>query len=121
MDLSKKKTAHTDIGRFAQDPVLQKTTAILDISIGTTYAAYGMGLIKNPGQFVPVNSQAAGGVLKAVGSNLRAVVYVGAGVIAGVLTAVIAAGGIRRLGRMVTILLLQEILRYLSVVLPVLY
>ncbi|KOE62845.1 hypothetical protein SCC393_0301565 [Aggregatibacter actinomycetemcomitans serotype e str. SCC393] len=95
VDLSKKKTAHTDIGRFAQDPVLQKTTAILDISIGTTDAAYGMGLIKNPGQFVPVNSQAAGGVLKAVGSNLRAVVYVGAGVIAGVLTAVIAAGGIR--------------------------
>ncbi|WP_241013464.1 toxin VasX [Aggregatibacter actinomycetemcomitans] len=94
VDLSKKKTAHTDIGRFAQDPVLQKTTAILDISIGTTDAAYGMGLIKNPGQFVPVNSQAAGGVLKAVGSNLRAVVYVGAGVIAGVLTAVIAAGGI---------------------------
>ncbi|WP_262404599.1 hypothetical protein [Aggregatibacter actinomycetemcomitans] len=94
VDLSKKKTAHTDIGRFAQDPVLQKTTAILDISIGTTDAAYGMGLIKNPGQFVPVNSQAAGGLLKAVGSNLRAVVYVGAGVIAGVLTAVIAAGGI---------------------------
>lgn len=94
VDLSKKKTAHTDIGRFAQDPVLQKTTAILDISIGTTDAAYGMGLIKNPGQFVPVNNQAAGGVLKAVGSNLRPVVYVGAGVIAGVLTAVIAAGGI---------------------------
>lgn len=94
VDLSKKKTAHTDIGRFAQAPVLQKTTAILDISIGTTDAAYGMGLIKHPGQFVPVNNQAAGGVLKAVGSNLRAVVYVGAGVIAGVLTAVIALGGI---------------------------
>ncbi|MBN6063394.1 hypothetical protein HYE55_02570, partial [Aggregatibacter actinomycetemcomitans] len=50
---------------------------------------------KNPGQFVPMNNYSAGGVLKAVGSNLRAVVYVGAGVIAGVLTAVIAAGGIR--------------------------
>lgn len=94
MDLSKKKLSHTAIGRFAQDPVLQKTTAILDISIGTTDAAYGMGLIKNPGQFVPMNSRTAGGVLKAVGQNIRAFAYVGGGVLAGVLAAVIAAGGI---------------------------
>ena len=94
VDLSKKKLSHTAAGRFAQDPVLQKATAILDITIGTTDAAYGMGLIQNPGQFVPMNSHTVGGVLKAVGTNLRTVAYLGAGVLAGVLAAVIATGGI---------------------------
>ncbi|OOF65476.1 hypothetical protein BKL51_05475 [Rodentibacter sp. Ppn85] len=93
-DLAKKKLSHTAIGRFAQDPVLQKTTAILEISIGTTDVAYGMGLIKNPGQFVSMNSHSVGGMLRAMGTNLRALAYVGAGVITGVLAAVIAAGGI---------------------------
>ena len=94
VDLSKKKLSHTAAGRFAQDPVLQKATAILDITIGTTDAAYGMGLIQNPGQFVPMNSHTVGGVLKAVGTNLRTVAYLGAGGLAGVLAAVIATGGI---------------------------
>ncbi|WP_018355790.1 toxin VasX [Rodentibacter pneumotropicus] len=90
-----RKLARTAAGRLALDPVIVKTTAILDISVGTADMAYALKLIGKPGAGMGVLRNIAGASTRSILVGLRALAYTGAAVVGGVLTMVIAWGGLQ--------------------------
>ncbi|MDC2825939.1 hypothetical protein PHA51_07845 [Rodentibacter pneumotropicus] len=93
-DPTNKDISKTKLGKMAQNELLQRTSSILDIAIGTSDVAYGLGLIQNPGATVPFSKAAKlpGGTLRALGTNVRAYAYLGGGIVVGILAAFIALG-----------------------------
>ncbi|WP_143529562.1 hypothetical protein [Rodentibacter mrazii] len=93
-DLTNKDISKTKLGKMAQNEYLQRVSSILDIAIGTSDVAYGLGLIQNPGATVPFSKAAKlpGGTLRALGTNVRAYAYLGGGIVVGILAAFIALG-----------------------------
>ncbi|MCQ9124115.1 toxin VasX, partial [Rodentibacter caecimuris] len=90
-----RKLARTAAGRLSLDPVIVKTTAILDISVGTADTAYALKLIGKPGAGMGVLRNIAGASTRSILVGLGAIAYTGAAVVGGVLTAVIAFGGLQ--------------------------
>ncbi|OOF71402.1 toxin VasX [Rodentibacter caecimuris] len=90
-----RKLARTTAGRLALDPVVVKTTAILDISVGTADMAYALKLIGKPGAGMGVLRNIAGASTRSILVGLRALAYTGAAVVGGLLTSLIAFGGLR--------------------------
>ncbi|WP_316245590.1 hypothetical protein [Aggregatibacter actinomycetemcomitans] len=90
-----RKLVRTSAGRLALDPVMVKTAAILDISVGTADTAYAMGLIGKPGAGIGALRNLAGASARSVLVGVRALAYTGMAIVGGVLTAVIAFGGLR--------------------------
>ncbi|TCP96515.1 hypothetical protein EDC44_10448 [Cricetibacter osteomyelitidis] len=90
-----RKLIHTPAGKLAMDPIMLKTTAILDISIGSADTAYALGIINKPNEMVAVSGvRNFSGAMRAGLINLRAITYSFASIIGGLLTAVIAFGGL---------------------------
>lgn len=90
-----RKLAHTGAGRLAVDPVIVKTTAILDISVGTADTAYALKLMDKPNAGLQALKNMRGASARTWVAGVRSLAYVGASIIGGVLTAVIAFGGLR--------------------------
>ncbi|OOF71731.1 hypothetical protein BKG91_07845 [Rodentibacter caecimuris] len=90
-----RKLARTAAGRLALDPVVVKITAILDISVGTADTAYALKLIGKPGAGMNVLRNLSGASARSVLIGVRALAYTGAAVVGGVLTMVIAFGGLQ--------------------------
>ncbi|MCR1838030.1 hypothetical protein NSA18_09065 [Pasteurella caecimuris] len=90
-----RKLARTAAGRLALDPVVVKTTAILDISVGTADTAYALKLIGKPGAGMNVLRNLSGASARSVLIGVRALAYTGAAVVGGGLTMVIAWGGLQ--------------------------
>ncbi|OOF61948.1 hypothetical protein BH925_10405 [Rodentibacter pneumotropicus] len=89
-----RKLARTAAGRLSLDPVIVKTTAILDISVGTADTAYALKLIGKPGAGLNVLRNLSGASARSVLVGVRALAYTGAAVVGGLLTSLIAFGGL---------------------------
>ena len=72
-----------------------KTTAILDISAGTADTAYALKLIGKPSAGASALRNLSGASARSILVGVRAVAYTGAAIVGGVLTAVIAFGGLQ--------------------------
>ena len=90
-----RKLARTAAGKLALDPLIVKTTAILDISAGTADTAYALKLIGKPGAGAIALRNLSGASARSILVGVRAVAYTGAAIVGGVLTAVIAFGGLQ--------------------------
>ena len=90
-----RKLARTAAGKLALDPLIVKTTAILDISAGTADTAYALKLIGKPGAGASALRNLSGASARSILVGVRAVAYTGAAIVGGVLTAVIAFGGLQ--------------------------
>ena len=90
-----RKLARTAAGKLALDPLMVKTTAILDISVGTADTAYALKLIGKPGTGASALRNLSGASARSILVGVRAVAYTGAAIVGGVLTAVIAFGGLQ--------------------------
>ncbi|WP_369801924.1 hypothetical protein [Rodentibacter sp. Ppn85] len=74
--------------------MIVKTTAILDISVGTADTAYALKLIGKPGAGINVLRNLSGASARSVLIGARALAYTGAAVVGGFLTSLIAFGGL---------------------------
>ncbi|MFC2363712.1 MAG: toxin VasX [Haemophilus parainfluenzae] len=90
-----RKLARTAAGKLALDPLIVKTTAILDISAGTADTAYALKLIGKPSAGASALRNLSGASARSILVGVRAVAYTGAAIVGGVLTAVIAFGGLQ--------------------------
>ena len=90
-----RKLARTAAGKLALDPLIVKTTAILDISVGTADTAYALKLIGKPGAGASALRNLSGASARSVLVGVRALAYTGMVVVGGVLTSVIAFGGLQ--------------------------
>ncbi|WP_143531105.1 hypothetical protein [Rodentibacter ratti] len=93
-DPTNKGISKTKLGKMTQNELLQRTSSILDIAIGTSDVAYGLGIIRNPGATVPFANAAKlpSGTLRALGTNVRAYAYLGGGIVVGIIAVFVALG-----------------------------
>lgn len=90
-----RKLARTTAGKLALDPLIVKTTAILDISAGTADTAYALKLIGKPGAGASALRNLSGASARSILVGVRAVAYTGLAVVGGFLTSLIAFGGLQ--------------------------
>ena len=90
-----RKLARTAAGKLALDPLMVKTTAILDISAGTADTAYALKLIGKPGAGTSALRNLSGASARSILVGVRAVAYTAAVVVGGFLTSLIAFGGLQ--------------------------